>query len=878
MLTEKSPTAFNFTGFIKGILTCPITEDDKWIYGGLKKRDQGWILHLSAIPGTIQDLYKLVFNAIKDFDIAFRVLKTDLSVYQLNMGEFGEHLIGKAITIYTQTDEDTKTIARLLLSLTGNFKAPRPITDIKLGPVLFARFGSYGTLQGEDPMGNICNLLINNQNQYVIDRYETPHYLPEWAANVFDIPEIPQPTYKPGAIIGPGHRILKVLKFDLRGNVYKGFYIKNLLRFGKCVLKGGTWCMFIDPAGRDMCDRIRWQYQLHLQLQKIIPLPGLIDAFSDYGDEYIAIKFIKGESLYDLIEKLTRNIYWLDIPAPIIKKLINYLIQILDITDKLHAEKIVFRDLSTNNFLVGKNDKLTIIDFELAYCTERQYPYPPFGKGTFWVEGREFIHPVPQDDIYSFGAMMLYILSGIHPDKLLKQDKRSLLAKIAWLTGNPTTAGVIYQCLEYDPENRPEISVIKNAITLLGTNPTINNQTAHQVNTYIPPLIQHGITGLNNFMGITDNYWISQIFTDAVHEFSPQSQRVKYEYINRGAAGTILFFALVDSFNYDKSIIQELLNNTITYLLKSYLPDNPNIFSSLHVGGAGIAVALSAAIRSGLITAAEETLPLITQCLSQDNNFLDIFYGIAGKGEALLLCEQHLDPAFLRQSVTNITDILIQCQEKDGSWIFPPVSANNEPAKITGFAHGAAGIINFLLDSYRRFKNPLTLAAAQKGLQWLMKTAIKEKDAWLWPISNKDKSIKKTWCQGSPGIALTFMRAYEITNTPSYKTIAEKAMRAHPPRVIMNNLGICHGISGLGEVYLEAYRIFRDQEWLDRATWIVEVLQNLKITGENENECYWLADNHMFPTADFMVGNTGILHFLIRYAHPDKLGFPLIPA
>jgi hypothetical protein len=40
---------------------------------------------------------------------------------------------------------------------------------------------------------------------------------------------------------------------------------------------------------------------------------------------------------------------------------------------------------------------------------------------------------------------------------------------------------------------------------------------------------------------------------------------------------------------------------------------------------------------------------------------------------------------------------------------------------------------------------------------------------------------------------------------------------------------------------------------------------------------YWLAEYERLPVAGFMIGNSGVLHFLLRLCYNEQIGFPLIP-
>ena len=79
-------------------------------------------------------------------------------------------------------------------------------------------------------------------------------------------------------------------------------------------------------------------------------------------------------------------------------------------------------------------------------------------------------------------------------------------------------------------------------------------------------------------------------------------------------------------------------------------------------------------------------------------------------------------------------------------------------------------------------------------------------------------------------------------------------------------------MAGLAEVYLVAAKVFNDPQWKERADFIVNTLLHVRRRKE-EDSCYWITEDDKIPTADFMVGNSGILHLLLRYNSPTMSSF-----
>jgi hypothetical protein len=128
---------------------------------------------------------------------------------------------------------------------------------------------------------------------------------------------------------------------------------------------------------------------------------------------------------------------------------------------------------------------------------------------------------------------------------------------------------------------------------------------------------------------------------------------------------------------------------------------------------------------------------------------------------------------------------------------------------------------------------------------------------------------------GFSGIAWVFIKAFEYLKDGGYKEAAVSALLSHPHYIESNYLCQSTGLAGLGEIYLDAYRVFKDTQWLDRATHIASFIGHCAKV-QNDGSLYWLEGSDNLPTAGFMTGNSGIIHFLLRFNNPGKIGFPLL--
>jgi len=82
-------------------------------------------------------------------------------------------------------------------------------------------------------------------------------------------------------------------------------------------------------------------------------------------------------------------------------------------------------------------------------------------------------------------------------------------------------------------------------------------------------------------------------------------------------------------------------------------------------------------------------------------------------------------------------------------------------------------------------------------------------------------------------------------------------------------------LAAIGELYLEAWRVFKDQEWKSRAEWIAALLANC-VYRIRPDSGLWVMEQNNPPTAGFLTGNSGVIHFLARFWKPDKIKYRLL--
>ncbi|WP_350340011.1 protein kinase domain-containing protein [Paraflavitalea speifideaquila] len=143
--------------------------------------------------------------------------------------------------------------------------------------------------------------------------------------------------------------------------------------------QGGSYGDTKDNEGRDIIDRLKWQKELHEQLEDKVRIPRLLGHFEEGGNYYLVIEHIRGKALQKVCSENRTVLREAIITGNKLgKQLLSYLIQITDILSVLHGQKIVHRDATPNNYMVTPGGRVALIDMEMCYALDTQFPTPHF--------------------------------------------------------------------------------------------------------------------------------------------------------------------------------------------------------------------------------------------------------------------------------------------------------------------------------------------------------------------------------------------------------------------------------------------------------------------------------------------------------------------
>jgi lantibiotic modifying enzyme len=261
----------------------------------------------------------------------------------------------------------------------------------------------------------------------------------------------------------------------------------------------------------------------------------------------------------------------------------------------------------------------------------------------------------------------------------------------------------------------------------------------------------------------------------------------------------------------------------------------------------------------------------------------DIISGGAGTGLFLIYAFHETgDRAWLELAARAGTRLIELGRPENGGlkWAMDPAF----PRLMPNFSHGTAGIAYFLAALYRETRRPEFLEAALAGAKYLLSVAKTEGDSCL---IFHDEPDNKTlyylgWCHGPVGTARLFFLLSEVSGDKSWldwvRRSANGLIRSGIPEQetagFWNNAGICCGLAGVGEFFLDLAQALGDQAYLEFSRRVAARLL-AKATVE-DGRMSWLQAEHrtrpdyLFAQTGYMQGAAGIGTFLLRLAAADR--------
>jgi len=184
-------------------------------------------------------------------------------------------------------------------------------------------------------------------------------------------------------------------------------------------------------------------------------LPRVIDYFtapdpeSSHAAHYLVMNFIDGKDLDTIIGERGRKPFPLDEAR-------HLFMQILEILDYLHRQDppVIYRDIKPSNVMLFE-EKVFLVDFGIARLFLPQKKGTAIGTPGYAAPEQYKGQAEPRSDLYSLGALMHYLLTGVDPEG----SSASLFSFEAPQEINFAVpsylSGLVMAMLDVVPQNRP---------------------------------------------------------------------------------------------------------------------------------------------------------------------------------------------------------------------------------------------------------------------------------------------------------------------------------------------------------------------------------------------------------------------------------------
>src|SRR3984893_8917591 len=205
------------------------------------------------------------------------------------------------------------------------------------------------------------------------------------------------------------------------------------------------------PSARLQEAEEAFEREAHLLADLLHPnLPRIYEHFAENDRSYLVMDFIDGQTLEEHLAKIGGK------PLSV-EQVMKWAQQLCDVLNYLHFHQppIVFRDLKPANVMIDDSGHIYLIDFGIAriFKPGKQHDTVALGSpGYAAPEQYGKAQSTPRSDIYSLGALLHHLLTGLDPSEqpFFFRPASQVNADV-----DPHLEVLLRQMLEMDAEGRP---------------------------------------------------------------------------------------------------------------------------------------------------------------------------------------------------------------------------------------------------------------------------------------------------------------------------------------------------------------------------------------------------------------------------------------
>ncbi|OKJ89759.1 hypothetical protein AMK33_36730 [Streptomyces sp. CB02400] len=869
--------------------------DQMWCYltpPGAATPPQGWKIHVSATPRSAETVLGAVCRVLLERRVPFKFARGLKQLRALLSIRMARGSGGKFITAYPDGPQQCAELLELLHEATEGLEGPAILSDRRYRPgsLVHYRYGGFsGSQQILDMDGSYTFMLVGPDGRWIPDERNAWYSPPAWAPSPLPDPEPVRPASERGrsqVLLNDRFVVHEAIRHSNRGGVYRA---RDQRTGAKVVIKEARPFVGAETDGTDARDYLRNEYETLRALEPLGVAVRPIDLFDYQGHTFLAEEEVSGVTLRSWVEEIVRVEPSRTMPFA---RVLDLARRLVDVVTAVHDKGLVFRDFTPNNVMVTPEDELVLIDTEFVAVPGEQvtrvqtlsYAPPEETSGPV-----RYPAPEPVADLYSVGATLFYLCTGMHalipPDGRVEEpiaqgdrsrdrtprdktpqrpyDERVRFLVRAVAADHPVLrafAPVVLGLLRREPDARLPLARVREMLDDLrpdgsGAAP-LRLPTAEQ-----DRLLTDGWAQLVS--GMTPDS------PDALWPAPPVEGRVFDTLaVQAGSAGTLEVLrrgVLADGATRLRAALR-----TGLIWLDERADRAPRQLPGLYFGRAGTYWAMyEAAAELGEEAVRQRSVERVKRLPVVWSN-PDITHGVAGCGLAQLHLWRRTGDQELRERVLLCVDSVLAAQAPDGLvWPVPASMGRGEGLTHYGFAHGVAGICSFLLSVSRELERPDLLASAVAGGDFLLRQARQHGDGMQWSAAQAGEVASDQpfdgvcwWCSGAPGIGTFLIRLWRATGDGRYLDGAHRAAVSTRKEKWSLAASHCHGLAGNGEFLLDMAAATGESRYLEWAEEYVTALYRL--CALHEGRLVVLDESGAGMTYSYNIGMGGAVGFLHR--------------
>ena len=195
--------------------------------------------------------------------------------------------------------------------------------------------------------------------------------------------------------------------------------------------------------------------------------------------------------------------------------------------------------------------------------------------------------------------------------------------------------------------------------------------------------------------------------------------------------------------------------------------------------------------------------------ISYESNYPNEYlYGRVGYLFALLYVNKHVLPSPIEDAlIRSVIEAIFTCGkiEVEAGGFTCPLMYQWHHSYYLGAAHGISGIIYLLLQAYKYLTESELNTLIRPTIDYLSSTSFSGGNYPSSLGSTTDKYVQ--WCHGAPGFLYMYTAAYRVFKDDKYLNLALKCGDIIWERgLLKKGYSICHGVSGNAYCFLELYQ------------------------------------------------------------------------